>query len=86
MVPRGAQHERQLLPEGAGAEEEDHDERVGEADFGAVDGAVAGRLEQGEDIVVGRVADDLLEGGLRVRPVSCCCWILKGSGKEVRVP
>jgi hypothetical protein len=37
-----------------------------EADFGAVDGAVARRLDEGEDVMVARVDDDLIEGGLKL--------------------
>ena len=42
-----------LLAECARAEEEDHDEGVGEAHFGAVDSAVAGRFEDAEEGVEG---------------------------------
>lgn len=58
VLPRGLVDEPELLAYGAGAEEEDHDERVGEADFGAVDEAVADGFEQDEGLVVGGVEDD----------------------------
>ena len=51
MLARGFEDEQQFLAHGAGAEEEDHDESVGEADFGAVDGAVAGGFEDREERV-----------------------------------
>lgn len=47
-----------------GAEQEDHDQGVGKTDFAAVDGAVAGALDHGEDVMVARVEDDALDGGL----------------------
>lgn len=42
----------------SGSEEEDHDERMGKADFAAVDGAVARGFDDGEDIMVFGVEDD----------------------------
>lgn len=35
-----------------------------EAHFGAVDGAVAGAFDDGEEVMVARVEDDALDGGL----------------------
>lgn len=58
VLPRRFVDEPELLAHGAGAEEEDHDEGVGEADFGAVDEAIADGLEEDEGLVVGRVEDD----------------------------
>lgn len=65
MGARGAEDEVDLLAEGPRAEEEDHDERVREADLGAVDGAVARALDDGEQVMVSRVEDYALDGGLR---------------------
>jgi hypothetical protein len=61
---RGAEDEVDLLPEGARAEEEDHDEGVREAHLGAVDGAVARSLHDGQQVMVRRVEDHPLDGGL----------------------
>ena len=58
MRPGRFEDERDLLSEGAAPEEEDHYQGVGEADFGAVDGAVAGGFEDGEEGVEGRVGED----------------------------
>lgn len=41
-----------------------------EADFGAVDDAIAEGLDEGEEIVVAGVEDDLLERGLESRNIS----------------
>lgn len=46
------------MREGTGAEEKDHDQRVRETDFCAVDEAIADGFEEGEGSVVGRVEDD----------------------------
>jgi len=37
---------------------------VGEADFGAVDDAVSDGFDEGEDVVVGGVEEEAVEGGL----------------------
>jgi len=50
---------------GGGKRREGVHQRMGEADFAAVDCAVAGGLEDGEDVVVLRVENDALDGGLR---------------------
>ena len=42
-------------------------ERVRKAHFGAVDGAIAGALEDGEEAMVLGVEDDALGGGLGLR-------------------
>lgn len=47
-------------------EQEDHDQGVREPDLGAVDGAVAGAFDHGEDVMVARVEDDALDRGLFV--------------------
>lgn len=39
-----------------------------EADFGAVDGAIAGCFEEGEDFGVLRVTDELIDSVLGQRP------------------
>lgn len=62
---RGAEDEVGLLPEAARAEEEDHDEGVREAHLGAVHGAIARGLHDGQQVVVRRVEDYALDGGLR---------------------
>lgn len=64
MRARGAEDEVDLLPKGARAEEEDHDEGVREAHLGAVDGAVARSLYDGQQVMVRRVEDHPLDGGL----------------------
>lgn len=51
--------EPELFSHRAGAEEKDHDEGVGEADFGAVDEAIADGFEEDERLVIGWVEDDL---------------------------
>lgn len=38
---------------------------MGKTDLGAVDGAVARRLDEGEEVMVSGIDDDLLEDGLR---------------------
>ena len=48
----------ELLAVGAGAEEEDHDEGVGEADLGTVDEPITRGLDDGEEIVVDGVAEE----------------------------
>lgn len=64
MRSRGFKHRGHLLPECTGAEEEDHDEGVGEADFGAVDEAVAETFDDGEDVMVLGVEDEPVYGFL----------------------
>ena len=59
MLSGRFEDEPEFLAHGAGAEEEDHDEGVGEAHFGAVDGAIADGFEEDEGLVVGGVEDDL---------------------------
>ena len=49
MLARGEVDEAQLFADRASAEEHHHDEGVGEAYFGAVDGAVARGFEDGEE-------------------------------------
>ena len=58
MLPCGFEDEPELFTHGAGAEEEDHDESVREADFGAVDGAIADGFEEDERLLVLWVEDD----------------------------
>lgn len=58
MLARSFIYEGQLFAHCTGAEEEDHDEGVGEADFGAVDQTVADGFEEDEGLVVGRVEED----------------------------
>ena len=64
VLPRGFEDQAQLAAKGTRAEEEDHDEGVGKADLGAVDGAVAGAFEDGEVVCVGGVEDEGAEGFL----------------------
>lgn len=59
MLPRSLNYEREFLSKGAGAEEEDHDKRVREADFCAIDGAVAGAFEDSEVFCICGVQDYL---------------------------
>lgn len=66
MGAGGAEDERDLGAEAAVPEEEDHDERVREAHFGAVDEAIAEGFDEREEVVVAGVEDDLLEGSLCV--------------------
>lgn len=61
----GFEDEEEFLAEGAIAEEEDHNEGVREADFGAVDEAVAGTFEDGEDRVEGGGHDDWVDEFLK---------------------
>ena len=58
VLPRRLEDEPELLTNGAGAEEEDHDEGVGEADFGAVDQPIANGFEEDEGLLVLRIQDD----------------------------
>ena len=60
MLPSSFEDEPEFLSYGAGAEEEDHDQGVREADFGAVDGAVAQGFEQDEGLFILRVEEDVL--------------------------
>lgn len=63
-------YESEFLAKGARAEEEDHDEGVGEADFGTVNGTIAHGFEEGEIVGILRIEDDLVYGVLHdVRPV-----------------
>lgn len=55
------ENEPELFADGAGAEEHDHDEGVWEADFGAVDEAIADGFDEDEGLVVFGVEDDFLE-------------------------
>lgn len=64
--------------EGAGAEEEDHDEGVGEAHFCAVDDAIADAFDEGEDLVVLGVEDDALERFLEVEVLVVGGTVLAG--------
>lgn len=68
----GAQDEPGLVAQRALAEEEDHDEGVGEADLCAVDGAVARALDDGQGVVVRRLVDDALQR--RAQAVHDCCF------------
>lgn len=72
VLPRRSEYHLGLLLQGAGPEKEDHDQGVGEAHFGAVDGAIADGFEEDEGLFVFGVEDDALEGGLG-RTVSACC-------------
>lgn len=51
-------------------EQEDHDQGVGKADFGSVDGAIAGAFDDGEDVMVARVEDDAFDCSLYARGCS----------------
>lgn len=53
-----------LFAQGAGAEEEDHDQGVGKAHFGAVDCAITDGFDEGERCFVLGVEDDGFKGGL----------------------
>jgi hypothetical protein len=53
---------------------------VGEADFGAVDGAIADGFDEDERVVVARIEDDLLEGVLGKERV-VLVWIAVGSSR-----
>lgn len=64
MLPRRSEYHLDLLLQGAGSEEEDHDQSVGEAHFGAVDGAIADGFEEDEGLFVFGVEDDALERSL----------------------
>ena len=59
-----------------GAEEQDHDERVREAHLGAVHGAVARRLDEGEDVMVSRFERQTLQRDLSLLPPKHCQLIL----------
>jgi len=61
VLPCRFEDEPEFFPEGAGAEEENHDEGVGKADFGAVDEAIADGFEEDEGVVEARVEDYALE-------------------------
>lgn len=56
----------------AGPEQAYHDQGVREAHLGAIHGAVARALENGEDVMVLGVEDDALDRGLRFGGWSCC--------------
>ena len=60
MLPCGFVDELDLLLHGAGPEQEDHDQRVREADFGAVDEAIADGFDEHERVVVLGIEDDVL--------------------------
>lgn len=60
----------------SGAEEQDHDERVREAHLGAVHGAVARRLDEGEYVMVPRVECQTLQRDLSLLPPKHCQLIL----------
>lgn len=70
--------------------------RVGKADLGAVDGAVARRLDEGEEVMVSGIDDDLLEDGLFGGECQCqlgCFSVhdadkssVSGRGWSARVP
>lgn len=60
MLPCGFVDELDLLLHGAGPEEEDHDQRMREADFGAIDQAIADGFDEYERVVVLGVEDDVL--------------------------
>lgn len=65
VLPCGFEDCPYFFAEGSGFEEEDHDEGMREADFGAVDEAIAQGFEEDEGLVVGGVEDDFaLEVGL----------------------
>lgn len=64
----GAVDEVDLLADGAGAEQEDHDEGVGEAHLGAIHGAVARPLYDRQQVMVGRVENHALDRGLWFSP------------------
>lgn len=49
MLFRGLQHEPDLLSKRSLSEQKDHDQRMREADFGSVDGAIAGGFDDGEE-------------------------------------
>lgn len=66
MRPRRLQDQVDLLPDGAGPEQEHHDQRVREPHLGSVDGAIAGALDDGEEVAVRGVEQDALDGGLFV--------------------
>ena len=61
MLPRRFEDEVELLAQGAGAEEEDHDEGVRKAHFRAVDGAIAGGFDDREERLEGGVEDEGFE-------------------------
>lgn len=67
MQFRSLEDEAEFFAHTAGAEQEDHDEGVGEADFGAIDEAVADCLDEGERGMVAGVEDYALQGGLCLR-------------------
>lgn len=60
MLPCGFVDELDLLLHGAGPEEEDHDQRMREADLGAIDEAIADGFDEDERVVVLGVEDDVL--------------------------
>ena len=64
MLPRRFEDEPEFFAQGAGAEEEDHHQRVREAHFGAVDGAVAEGFEEDQGLLVGGVEEDVAFEGL----------------------
>lgn len=72
MLLRRFKDHLNLLLDGTGPEEEDHDEGVREAHFRAVDGAITDGFEEDERLLVLGVEDDALEGGLHGGTVSAC--------------
>ena len=63
MCSSSFEDQSDFLSKAAAAEEEDHDEGVGEADFGAVHGAIAGGFKDAEEWVEGGGEDEGFEGG-----------------------
>lgn len=74
MRPRRPEDQVDLLAHGARPEQEHHDERMREAHLGPVDGAIAGALDDGEEVVVGGIGEDALDGRLG-------CEALSGLGR-----
>jgi len=64
MGSGGFEDQVELLAKRTGAEEEDHDEGMGKADFGTVDGAVAHGFDVGEVVGIVGVEDDSVYGVL----------------------
>lgn len=61
MRARRFENQSELLAECSGSEEQDHDEGMREAHFGAVDGSIAGTLDDSKEVLVLRVEDDALD-------------------------
>ncbi len=64
MGSGGFEDQVELLAKGTGAEEEDHDEGMGKADFGTINGAVAHGFDEGEVVGIVGVEDDTIYGVL----------------------